>query len=117
MKEVLKCNPFTDRTDFFDIRNCFLLKPTSLFFSVSLNVQPVETGLSLKLWILQRLLLDAIVLPSSGQYGGRGGPDYPGIRTTEGKLRGIGNMQKALRVSKVNFLKGKTVPNTNNNVL
>jgi hypothetical protein len=34
-----------------------------------------------------------IVRRSSGLYGGKGGPDYPGVRTNDGKLSGIGSMQ------------------------
>jgi hypothetical protein len=41
--------------------------------------------------------LDAGVRRSSVLYGGRGGPDYPGLRTAEEKLRGTGNI-KTLRL-------------------
>jgi hypothetical protein len=30
---------------------------------------------------------------------GRGGPDYPGIRFTEQKIRGVGNVQKVMTQS------------------
>jgi len=51
--------------------------------------------------------------------GQRYGPDYPGIRTTEGKVRGTGNIQKTLLTGKVIFLEEEilylTICNNNNN--
>jgi hypothetical protein len=37
--------------------------------------------------------------------GGGGGPDYQGVRTTEGKLRGINNIKISLLSAKVKLLK------------
>lgn len=55
---------------------------------------------------------------------GRGGPDYPKIRTTEGKLRGISNIQKSCLIAKLKLIKLEILcltvynnDNTNNNNL
>jgi hypothetical protein len=49
-------------------------------------------------------------------WGGSGyGLDYPGIRTTEGKIRAIWNIQQPSLNSEVKFLKTNTAPTVNNN--
>jgi len=52
-----------------------------------------------------------------GNIGGRGGSDYPGIRITEGKLRGIGNIQKNhhLKLQHYSLNRGTVHSNKNNN--
>jgi len=51
--------------------------------------------------------------------GKRSGPDYPGIRATEGKVRGMDNIQKTLLNRKVILLEEEilylTICNNNNN--
>jgi hypothetical protein len=60
---------------------------------------------------------------SCGLYRGRGGPDHPGIRTTEDKLRGVGIVQKKSSFrAKVKLLKAEILylraynNNNNNNI-
>ena len=43
------------------------------------------------------------------------GPDYPGIRITDGKFRGIGNIQKLSLKTKVKLIKADNNNNNNNN--
>lgn len=44
-------------------------------------------------------MLNGTVAPwSSGLYGGRGNVDYPGIGTSAGKFRGVGDIQKLFNV-------------------
>jgi hypothetical protein len=47
-------------------------------------------------YVASRIVFNTVGLRSSRLFGGRAGPNYPGIRTTEGKLRGIGNIQKVI---------------------
>jgi len=53
--------------------------------------------------------------------GQRYGPDYPGIRIIEGKVRGIGNIQKTLLTGKVIFLEEEilylTICNNNTKII